>query len=198
MDSKVNWEVISHSYSKRTKLWKVKWQKTGKKRLKQHQRTKNYHFFQLPRDIARRYYMDGRLCSEFNPAMIKLRNYLNESSHEKQVKRRHSGVPIDTQFRKKGMYQASIPNFSPYFSKEDEEKMIRIEASQVHQAFPCKELKRNEIKTPCKPPHSPSTKRMKRDDQKKQAEKIVSQMSNDAVRKIVLELMMREGLGTRV
>lgn len=127
MDSSVeNMIILSHVYSKTKKTWKVTWQKQGKKRIKRNQRVKHYVWNKLPRELARMYLPDGRLCNEFNPTIIKLRKRLNDVRRERLDMRMNGSVPISS------FHQAEIPEIQT--DTYCEEKMKLIEAQQVNVA----------------------------------------------------------------
>ena len=158
-------------------------QKEGYKVRDRNQRTENYHFYQLPRQLMRMYTPDGKLNHRFNPTIIKIRQELNDRKEERLNMRKNGPVPISS------FHQAEIPNYEPDKSI-DEKKMNALEAQQVHKAFECKKRKRDEMETPTRRPacnNQTTLTKEQMDEVKEVAKKLESGDFRQAIREYFKE-----------
>ena len=186
---KKGWHIASHRYNKTGKIWKVTWQKTGYKITKRNQQHVNYKWHELPRDIRgvdlmMMYTPDGMLVNEYNGTLYAVRM---NNARKRKVKRAERTLrsKLGLGPHKGENYQAEIQNYEKN-KLIDENKMELIEAQMVHQAFPFKKRKREEILTP---QQAPSTKRLSPEEE---AANFVKQCEEANVSALVYQMIQAE------
>ena len=181
---KKGWHIASHRYVKTEKIWKVTWQKTGYKITKRNQQHVNYKWHELPRDIRgvdlmMMYTPDGMTVNKYNGQLNAVKRLNHRKRNVKRAERTLRGPSIGEK------YQVEIQNYEKN-KLTDENKMELIEAQMVHQAFPCKKRKKEEILTP---QQAPSTKRLSPEEE---AANFVKQCEEANVSALVYQMIQAE------